>query len=157
ETFTIKGYSPSKKRWIMIYHAGLGLAGYYVLSGEAPDVVEIRLRPAATFVGRVVDANGQPIGLASINGSVAEPGVDGLSHDGVGAIPRNVEGGSIQTDEEGRFKLRGVIPGLKYTATAGFPTAPNGRIVIFTGAIAEPGETKDLGDLVPIPLKLDTK
>jgi len=146
EAFTVQGYSPEEKRWVMAWHPELNLVGYSVLTGEPPEKVEIKLRPAATLTGRVLDADGLPLKNAQILGRAIEPGVE------IGT-PRNalpLEDGRRQphTDEDGRFRLRGIVPGLKYTVQIQRLKVP-GRSVIFTDVTCEPGETRDLGDLQP--------
>ncbi len=64
--FTITGYFPTERRRLTAFHAGQNLAGFYDLSGDRPEKVEIRIRPAATLIGRVLDVEGTPQELADI-------------------------------------------------------------------------------------------
>src|SRR5579863_2268290 len=159
ETFTIKGYTPAEKRWLLVYHRPLDLAGYYVLEGQPPEKVEINLRPAATFLGRILDEEGLPLEIPQIDADVTAPGTAGQSA-GIRALPLDEDAAGHSriphSDANGRFTLRGIVPGLKYTATVHLPTRrPIGKFTIFVDATAEPGEIKDLGDLRPSPVKPD--
>ncbi len=157
--FKIVGYNPSETRRLIIYHAERNLVGHHDLTGEPPKVLEITLRPAATLVGRVFDADGgaaleqvnitSRMDMAFLRG---EPSSADLAY-GVFQM-------DVKTDSNGRFELKGIVPGLKYTAHLNFfpPDLIEKRLKsslqgpIFTDVTAEAGETKDLGDL---QLKLD--
>jgi hypothetical protein len=55
---------------------------------------------------------------------------------------------NYKTDKDGRFRIEGVAPGVKYNVMTNLPGNPQ---VVFD-ASAEPGETKDLGNLPLKPL-----
>ena len=62
---------------------------------------------------------------------------------------------NAKTDSQGRFELKGIVPGLKHTAHLNFfPPFPAEKRLksslqgpIFADVVTKPGETKDLGDL----------
>jgi len=74
-----------------------------------------------------------------------------------GVLPFSGSGYPFKTDAQGRFELKGVIPGLKYTATVekqeeeqekdDRSMRPRQFFVIFTDLTVASGETKQLGDL----------
>jgi hypothetical protein len=47
----------------------------------------------------------------------------------------------LATDDEGRFVIDGLVPGLTYIISPSERADPQIRVVV------QPGETKDLGDL----------
>ncbi len=54
---------------------------------------------------------------------------------------------------DGRFRVDGLVPGLKYGASASGPMTPFGDL--FHDQTVAPGEVKDLGDLKVVPPKRD--
>jgi hypothetical protein len=65
-----------------------------------------------------------------------------------GVLP---DGAAIGSD--GRFRVEGLVPGLKYGATASDQKALFGEL--FRDLTVAPGEVKDLGDLKVVPPKRD--
>ncbi len=154
ETLRIKGYFPDRGRRLMVYQPEGNLIGLHDLIGQPPEALEIKLRPGAKFLGRVIDADGVPVENAQIGpdwgtldpNSIVVPGEAGDR----GSFFTNPEGRRVVTDATGRFELNGIIPGLKYSAYA---HSPGGEYIetLFTDRTAESGETKDLGNLQPKP------
>ena len=105
----------------------------------------IRLQPWGTVTGRVVDDDGQPLKglrMMSTGGIFPErPDVQGI-------LPGD---GVIGSD--GRFRVEGLVPGLKYGASASDQKAIFGEL--FHDQTVAPGEVKDLGDLKVVPPKRD--
>ena len=155
-SFTVVGYFPTEPRRLIAYHPGRNLVGFHDLSGEPPERIDIPLRPAATFVGRLLDADGHPLEAIQITSERQD-----VLAAGDNAKPENRDrsfvvfgspSASVLTDANGRFEIKGVIPGLKYSTLAYIPTSVGNRVLpqprpLFTDMIAGPGETKDLGDL----------
>ena len=151
ESFEVKVYSPTDRHRLMFFQRALNLAGYYELTGEPAGRLEITLQAAGTIVGRLVDGHGKPLPdvalvIATHNGHAKD--VRAASDANTNAIDQK----QISTDEQGRFAVRGVIPGLSYSAeTIGsiedsqHHTLPAGAI--FNRVIAAVGETKNLGDI----------
>ena len=65
-TFEVSVYSPTDRHRLLIYQRKLNLAGYYELTGEPAGPLEIKLQPAAKFVGRLVDSDGKPLPAVAI-------------------------------------------------------------------------------------------
>ncbi len=118
EGFAVSGYFPTQTRRLIVYHAGQNLAGVYDLTGEPPERLEMTLRPAATLVGRALDAGGAPLEHAEIDCELPQSRFrDGTLAAGdreYGVLQRST------TDVQGRFELKGLVPGLKYTAHLNF-------------------------------------
>ena len=117
-------------------------------AGSPTGDLEIKLHPGATITGRVVDSAGQPLENALINNlsnrmNSSEKGAAGAVP---GVLLTYLDDHFVKTDKRGRFELPGIIPGLKYSASARGPSA-RGGIPIFKDVTAEAGETKDLGDV----------
>ena len=113
----------------------------------------IVLRPCGTVKGRIVDGRGQPVAGAWVNGEVFPRGAES-PHD------KNSQPASLdqrfawrltlnlaRADAGGRFEMKGVPPGASY-AIEGFAEKRGEKWRALTAAI-EPGQTIELGDLVP--------
>jgi RNA polymerase sigma factor (sigma-70 family) len=144
-TFEINALDPAKPRRVIITHAGRKLIGTAYLKGDEASPVTIHLQPWGALTGRVVDDDGQPLKglrMLSAGGSYPErPDVQGI-------LPGD---GLIGSD--GRFRVEGLVPGLKYGAIASDQKALFGEL--FHDQTIAPGEVKDLGDLKVVPPKRD--
>ncbi len=73
-----------------------------------------------------------------------------------GSFPRRPEEqgilpGDDRLGHDGRFRIEGLVPGLKYGANASEGNAFLGAV--FRDMIVAPGEVRDLGDLKIVPPK----
>ncbi len=162
-TLEVKGYFANRGRRLLVYHPERNLVADHRLAGEPPEKIDIELRPGAIITGRVVDADGRPmerVRIDTVLGSMDRYEYDPHGEDKDRGILMNlVNGNWIETDAQGRFELKGIIPSLKYSAK-GFrwikiDNVPAGTLgMLFRDVTADPGETKDLGDLRPEPDKL---
>ena len=95
----------------------------------------MKLQPWGTVVGRVVDEEGKPRTDVEIFSTTRE------RHD--------PEAGDLQVkptvDAEGRFRIEGLVPGVKYDALGNAPNKATGPIL--KGVQVGPDEVKDLGDI----------
>jgi hypothetical protein len=82
--------------------------------------------------GRLLDAEGSPVRNARVYGS---------------KMPED-----CRTDEQGRFRLDGLIPGLRYDLTYGKDN-PSMSGSVLKGFIGKPGEDRDLGDVRGQPFR----
>ena len=161
EAFEIKAYFAHEGRRLAFFHPGHNLVGQHDLIGEPPEKLDVTLEPGATLVGRVVDADGLPLENATIDDApriVREmDGHSALRDHRRGMLPPGLDGRPVLTDAQGRFELKGIIPGLKYSAEVSAPMQQSGTTThiilgpIFADVIAKPGETKQLGDLRVVP------
>ncbi len=130
--FTVESLQPNKQRLLQFAHDGKKLAGHIVLRGDEKVPLTVRLQPWGTLTGRLVTHVGDPIDGARV---------------ACGAL-------GAQTGKDGRFRIEGLSPGLKYNLfiTKGFYVRqiagqePKDLIV-------KSRETKDLGDLKIKPVE----
>jgi hypothetical protein len=106
----------------------------------------------------LLDADGKPIKNATLRFTEVPPGKIGQPHAldvGLHVIENVAWKPSTQprTDEEGRFTIQALVPGLKYNLAL---EDERGAIeleqikwkgLVFSKLVLQPGETKDLGDV----------
>jgi hypothetical protein len=130
DAFTVRGLNRRRSRTLLIIHDEKDLAGGVVLRGDEKGPVTVKLQRHGDVTGRIVDANGKPVAKVRL----------GCRVKGVRFGPPKL-GGAI-TDNDGRFRVKGLIPGLENELIVPGPAVP--RVV---PVIVEPGKTKDLGDV----------
>jgi RNA polymerase sigma factor (sigma-70 family) len=162
--FTALGLAPTRPRLLCFAHPEKKLAGSVVVRGDETDAVPVRLQPWATVSGRLLDAEGKPIRnatLAFLAVPVRRTDEPRPLDTGLHVIDRSAHkpNQDPKTDAEGRFRVEGLIPGLKYNLAL---YDPSGFVdyseikwdgLAFSKLILKPGEEKDLGDvkLQPLP------
>jgi hypothetical protein len=137
---TVYALDPQKPRTLIFYHPDRKLGGQLTVRGDEPGPVTLKLLPTGTVTGRILDADGQPIAGANVGASyqlIAASGLDRFL--APGREP-------IRTDKDGRFRLDGVVPEVKFVLSL-----RHGQIFL-TGKPrigvkdVQPGQTLDLGD-----------
>jgi RNA polymerase sigma factor (sigma-70 family) len=150
--FTVTGLAPGDIRLVQFAHLDKRLAGFLVLRGDEKGPLTVTLGPAGTLTGRLVTRDGKPAAggqIEAFNDLLTLPG---------GNIPVPKDAGSLvrppRTDKNGKFRIEGLIPGLKYRLYYASGT----YLLRITGSFADDvtikaGETKDLGDVVVQPIE----
>jgi protocatechuate 3,4-dioxygenase beta subunit/5-hydroxyisourate hydrolase-like protein (transthyretin family) len=131
-TFEVLSMAPDEPRLVQARHESKKLAGSVVATADGESPLTLRLAPWGTLTGRIVDDAGQPRAGLELTS-------DGIDHE-TGAMPDRVK-----IDADGRFRVDGIVPGLKYTLQVW-----DGKTVVGSvggGVVVAPGETKDLGDV----------
>ncbi len=136
--FTALGLHPGRPRQLLFLHEGKNLAGSVVVRGDENRPLSVKLQPAGTITGRLLNDAGRPrVGatLRFLRG--VGRAVDGT---GVGSHPHV----DFRTGKDGAFRIDGLVPGLKYHLylETGDRIAP-----VATDLKVGPGETKDLGEV----------
>ena len=166
-SFEVKALESGEERNVFVFSREHDLVGAVTVSapeesaGKFGKPVEVRMERAGQIVGRLVDADGEPITDAKIGWDLKaheQPGWGAWPPD-----PNNKRGATtITTDDEGRFRITGIVPGWKYASSASADrkwytdTMASTHIGIpFDNVTVEPGEVKDLGDLVTKPESSD--
>ena len=140
------GAQPDAAEAIYFRHAGRKLVGFLLARGDEAEPYTVRLVPWGTIAGRLVDAEGRPrpkAHLATVDwGAAMNDPARGILAD-------------VRTDDQGRFRVEGLVPGQSYTADAVGEEALNHSFgFVIERVVLKPGETRDLGDVrarVPKP------
>lgn len=140
-TCTVLALDPKKPRSLLVYHAERNLAGVLTVRGDEKEPPIARLRKTGIVTGRVLDRDGQAAVGAAVDLSSPDTDVRELYR------RRDQFRPPIRTDKDGRFRVEGIVPDVKFTL---------GIIRGRTFLVGEPrlgvrqvkpGETLDLGDV----------
>jgi len=133
-TFRVTGLPAGRYRLDFI-HQGRKLAGALSLKGDETGSLAVKLQPWGTVAGRVIDEEGKPLTDVEIFSEVREQA------DPVRGDLRD----KPTVDNAGRFRIEGLVPGVKYDAVGRSPNRAFGTVL--NGVQVAPGEVKDLGDV----------
>ncbi len=132
--FIVTGLPSGRSRLDFFYHRRK-LAGSIALSGDEKQNLTVKLQPWGTVIGRVVDETGKPRTDVEIFSTTREQ--------------LDPERGDLElkptVNAEGRFRIDGLVPGVKYDAHGHSPQKADGPIL--KGVQVASGEVKDLGDI----------
>ncbi|HTU93073.1 MAG TPA: sigma-70 family RNA polymerase sigma factor [Gemmataceae bacterium] len=139
---TIFTLDPKKPRRLFFFHTERNLAGSMTLRGDEKEPLTVRLVPAGSVTGRLLDRDGQPIAGAYVDLDTPE-GTYGTARELYRRL--QLRRPPIRTDKNGRFRIDGLVPDVKFmlsiyqgrTVLDGEPRIGERQV--------KPGETLDLG------------
>ena len=138
--FTATSLDPNASYTLSFIHKQRKLIGKVEVRGDARGPLTVRLERWGAVAGRLVDATGKP--LARVRLSLRYPA---LANPGM----RPPES-AWETDGEGRFRVEGLLPGLKHELILG-------KSHTFKDLSVAPGQTRELGDVKFGPATLPRK
>jgi RNA polymerase sigma factor (sigma-70 family) len=139
-TATVYALDPDKPRTMVFLHAEKKLGGTAVVRGDEKEPVLVKLAPLGQVSGRLLDGDGNPLGGVEVAiNPESETGRELYRF----ATPPHTP---VRTDRDGRFRLEGIVPGLKFwmlrrEADSFVPERGVGVKQV------KPGERLDLGDI----------
>jgi RNA polymerase sigma factor (sigma-70 family) len=138
DQFTAFALAKGRPRNLLFLHDGKKLAGSLLLKGDEKGPLTVRLQPWGAVSGRVVGNDGLP--LAKLELTTSRFG-ERIYDAGSGFHPTR----SFETDKDGRFRIEGLVPGLKYEISV----LKQGRIVgrLVRDLTVKSGESRDLGEV----------
>jgi RNA polymerase sigma factor (sigma-70 family) len=134
------GDQSAKPRTVIVLHPEKNLVRLLELKGDEKGPLTVKLGPAATLTGRLLDPDGKPMPRTSMS-------VDFELHNSGGLNPSFPA--QVTTDAEGRFRVEGLVAGPRYYILVGGPPKFVGEVKRLT---VRPGETRDLGEVKYEPL-----
>jgi RNA polymerase sigma factor (sigma-70 family) len=149
DSFTAGGLDPKRPRPVVFVHAEKKLAKVQQVRGDESEPLIVHLEPLSAVTGRILDAGGKPLAGLKVKAALSFDGDDNKD------LPRDllleylawskVVNRETTTDASGRFRIEGLVPGLKYQLTA----KDGGGGMSYSEKLTPPesGKTKDLGDL----------
>jgi RNA polymerase sigma factor (sigma-70 family) len=136
--FTVYAVKEGQTRNVLVLHEEKQLAGSLMIRGDEKGPLTIKLKPWGVLTGRFVTGDGQP----RPDAEVALERYGERLHDPSCGYHRSR---SFQTDKDGKFRIEGLVPGLKYT----MHFKNKGRLAgtLFEDLTVESGESRNLGDV----------
>jgi hypothetical protein len=159
-TFTVRGLDVRRPRTVVVFSGEKKLGKVQVVRGDEPRPLRVRLEQLSSLTGRVLGADGRPRAGLHVGATLSRTGDDAARLPiqlflSVGTWVANLER-KTTTDAEGKFRLDGLLPGLKYTlvVSEGEP-ADADRVLLRRDSVSPPeaGRNEDLGDVVLKPVK----
>ena len=131
KTAEFTGWFNPRRPDILFHHPEKGLVGVARPPKENDSSITVRLEPGAAVAGRLVGADGRPRAGVELEVSF-RPKKRQFWFD---YFPRR-----ITTDQEGRFRVAGLLPGYEFRLS-------DGKGELSFGDTLRSGQTKDLGDV----------
>jgi hypothetical protein len=129
--FTLRAFNPRRPRSVIFQHEARKLVGILDVPTDANTPMTVRLQPACSVSGRLVDADGQPRANVELEVSFLPPKREAWTHH----LPNR-----ISTDAQGRFEVGGLIPNVEYTLS-------DRKGEIRVGNLRRPGMHENLGNV----------
>jgi hypothetical protein len=135
--FRLPTINPKHPKPFFFHHRDKNLGAAVLFKGDEKMPVTVRLQPCGTLAGRLLDEDGQPRAGVHLTGNILE-GQLNITQGWFGFI-------FGMTDKDGRFKIQGIIPGIK----VGLSTITGARITgpVVPEVTLKAGEMKNLGEV----------
>ena len=177
EPLVVRGLTKEENRRLYVATQDKQLAAMVVVAGKDAGPVNVKLQPTGGVKGRLLDKDGKPIARASFQVLFEdEPGRPGVRLRGMGfghRVPTpdeqkraekttgfrggdkmNFVTGPEESDDQGRFRLDGLIAGVPFDLGVQLVSEPDpkgqrmirGQVKTVRASV-KPGETLDLGDV----------
>ncbi len=142
-TFTIEGYDGKGPRQLFFKNNDETLVGQYRLEGDVPEKIVVTLQPSVRVTGRLIENKTELPAIAYELHCDKTSLFNGMS------LSTRFRIDDSRTDDDGRFEIRGLVPGMIYDMDAANPQHfVNGRnefqIDLTT---AKSGDVIELGDV----------
>lgn len=122
-TFTALGLEPDHPRTVLFFHPAKRLGRAVILRGDEAGPVTVKLEPLGAITGRLVDANDKPMADTQVwlqPARTIEATLPGeLVVYNLGTLIQNLRIPPVKTDDQGRFRMEGLVPGMKYDLLTG--------------------------------------
>jgi RNA polymerase sigma factor (sigma-70 family) len=149
-SFTVSGLSLKKSRTVLFIHPEKKLARLLAIRPDELGPLTVRLDAPGTLAGRLVDAEGKPLAGVKVSAQLSFKPEDTKD------LPADIQfngqfwskliTGEATTDKDGKFRVEGLVPGLKYLLNV------KKEMEILTdytreNLTVESGKANDLGEL----------
>ena len=131
--FTVRRFNPRHPRPILFQHPKNGLVGVAQPPKNKGDSITVQLRPGAMVTGRLVGQNGRARAGVELNVQRRPRGI--AQPNEFRYFPQR-----FTTDQQGRFRIEGLLPGYEFAVSDGKGYLP-------LGEGHRSGEAKELGDV----------
>lgn len=141
DTFTAHALAAGRPREMIFLHEGKKLVGMIKVHSTDRDPV-VKMVPWATITGRVLTPEGKPAARAEVSFQFIDGLADGMVRQ---KLYRDKPRSTLRTDDEGRFRLEGMFPGLELQVFARTPGLSFSRSS--DPVIPRAGEAVSVGDI----------
>ncbi len=153
----VHGLTPGDEHAVVFIHPEKKLAKVQKVTAKDKEPLTVRLEPTGALAGRVLDAAGRPLAGAKVKASYRSQELEearkaGKDYEGLPwellfdypawAAVLNRE---VTADKEGKFRIDGLVPGLKYDLGVNDGTPQD--VIRRESLAVESGKANDLGDL----------
>lgn len=135
--FRVLQYRADRPRLLLFSSPKARLAMAVRVEGLQAGPLDVQLGPAGALAGRIIDRSGKPAPGLHLTSALRVSKPEDLK-DSAASLPERY----YTTDREGRFRVEGLAPGIKYSLIIA-----STRQELATDVKVGAGETKDLGDL----------
>lgn len=135
--FRVLQYRADRPRLLLFSSPKARLATAVRVEGPQAGPLDVQLGPAGALAGRIIDRSGKPAPGLHLTSALRMSKPEDLK-DSAASLPERY----YTTDREGRFRVEGLAPGIKYSLIIA-----STRQELATDVKVGAGETKDLGDL----------
>jgi RNA polymerase sigma factor (sigma-70 family) len=151
-SFSVGGLSPNGTRTLVLVHPEKKLGGVQKVRGDEKGPLTFRLEPLGKLAGRLITADGKPWPELRVRVLLSFQEKD------YGELPADLRldyrawqkliSAETTTDKDGRFRVGGLVPGLKYLLDVS-DGDPSAGVFVYSAEVPPlaPGKTTDLGDL----------
>ncbi len=147
-SFTATGLDSRYPRMLIFHHREKKLAQALLVRGDEKKPLTVRLQTLGVLTGRVVDAAGKPLVGIAVSLGIEEKQLPTLPEDrifGNSSLNAVLFNNRATTDKDGRFRIEGLVTGLKYDLNLG------GGEKMIRGVrkdlASKPGTTVDVGEI----------
>jgi RNA polymerase sigma factor (sigma-70 family) len=153
----VHGLTPKDEPAVVFIHPEKKLAKVQKFTGEDKEPLTVRLDPTGALAGRVLDSEGRPRPGVKVKASYrateleearkAGKDYEGLSRELLFDYPAwaPILNREATADKEGKFRIDGLVPGLKYDLGVNDGTPED--VIRRESLTVESGKDNDLGDL----------
>ena len=139
--FVVTALGDDENRPLLFRHETRRLVGIADVTANTPQPIQVTLQPWGEVSGRLIDKDGQPLANLEIGTVGRENELKVL-----GALPRR-----RATDDQGRFHIEALVPGLTYDIRPSERPEPKLRIVLKSGEILDVGDVSGVYDSATRP------
>jgi RNA polymerase sigma factor (sigma-70 family) len=98
-SFVVKRLTPGRSRKLVFHHREKALAAGLTIRGDEKGPLTVRLGPCGSVTGRLLDKDNKPVARAEVQ---------------VGSAGSRGRERKVETDQQGRFRMDGLVPGEQY-------------------------------------------